>query len=128
MAGRSLVIIGIIASLLLGIIVQQFNPTTAGPVGILAFFGLLYVIFLAIMTFAIFGASRVVSQFSRFLSLRQPILPISFLKAYYFATVVAFLPVMLLGVQSVGGLGVYDIILIALFGCISSFYVAKKIA
>lgn len=128
MAGRSLVIIGIIAGLLLGIIVQQSSPTSAGPIGILAFFGSLYVLCLAVATFAIYGGSRAVARLGKVMSLRRPILPLSFLKSYYFATVVALLPVILLGVQSVGGVGLYDIVLLSLFGLLSCFYVAKKIA
>jgi hypothetical protein len=53
--------------------------------------------------------------------------PMSFRRAYYFSTVLAAAPVMLVGLQSVGSIGIYELILVILFEVIGCLYIAKRI-
>ena len=127
MAVKYLGIIGIVALLVMGILLQQFSPTTAGPVGILALFGSLYVVCLVIITFTLYVVSRMLARMGSVLIFRRPVQPMSWMHAYYFASVLALLPVIALGLQSVGGVGVYEVFLVGLFGVFGCVYVAKKI-
>jgi len=47
-------------------------------------------------------------------------------KLYYYATVVALSPVIYVGMQSVGGAGVFEIILLFIFEMLACFFVHKK--
>ena len=47
-------------------------------------------------------------------------------KAYYVASILAFAPVLLLGMQSVGQLQIRDIVLMIAFVSIAIFYVLKR--
>ena len=53
--------------------------------------------------------------------------PLSFRRSYYFSTVLAAAPVMLIGLQSVGSVGIYEFILVMLFVVIGCVYIAKRI-
>ena len=46
--------------------------------------------------------------------------------AYYYASVLALTPVLLLGVKSVGHLGIYEAALIVIFEIVACFYVARR--
>ena len=52
--------------------------------------------------------------------------PLSLRKAYYFASVMGLAPVMFIGMQSVGEVGFYELVLIILFVGISCMYIAKR--
>ncbi|MDB5165118.1 MAG: rane protein of unknown function [Candidatus Saccharibacteria bacterium] len=54
--------------------------------------------------------------------------PMPLSRAYYFSSVVSLSPVMLVGMQSVGGIGVYECGLVALFTIIGCVYIAKRTA
>jgi hypothetical protein len=51
----------------------------------------------------------------------------SFRRAYYFSTVLAAAPVMLVGLQSVGAIGIYEFILVVVFEVIGCVYITKRI-
>lgn len=117
---------GIAAALLLGVLLTTTTPVSAGPFGILVTFILMYVIALVAITFIL----RVVSAgYARIRSLtisKKPVAPLSLKRAYYFASVIALAPVILIGMQSVGEVGIYDLILVLLFVVIACAYVAKR--
>ena len=127
MAVKTLLTIAVAALLVMGIVMQQFNPTTAGPLGILILFASLYVLFLAFFTGALYAASRVLVRMGGIFVFRRPVTPLSWVRAYYFASVIALLPVILLALQSVGGIGVYELVLVIAFGVLGCVYIAKKI-
>jgi hypothetical protein len=59
--------------------------------------------------------------------LRRPMKTLSFRRSYYYSTILAAAPVMLIGLQSVGSVGVYEVILILVFVVIGCVYVTKRI-
>lgn len=131
MAGRTFGIrtagtIALIVLLLLGILVQQTSPAEAGPLGLLVFFGLLYVLFLLFGTGLLYVTARILQKIGSRLGWRKPLPSVTLTQAYYYGSILALVPVMLLGVQSIGGVGVYDVVLITLFGVIGCFYIAKR--
>lgn len=53
--------------------------------------------------------------------------PLTYKRAYYFSTVIAAAPVMLIGLQSVGSIGIYEILLVALFTVVGCIYISKRL-
>lgn len=47
-------------------------------------------------------------------------------RSYYFASVIALAPVMVVGMQSVGEVGLYELLLVILFVGIACVYIAKR--
>lgn len=117
---------GVVSVILLIVLLQTTSPGAVGPLGILIVFILMYLSLLSIISFALFGLSAVLRRLFSFLKLKKPISGLSFTRAYYFSSVIALGPVMLLAIQSVGKLGFYDVLLTALFVLISCVYVAKR--
>lgn len=128
MLGRVLTISLILATMLLVIVLQTTTPATIGPLGILFVFVLMYVSVLCVLTFLLFIASRVVAKLSSSMTVRRPIQQLSLVKSYYFSSVIGLAPVMLIGMQSVGEVGFYDVALIVVFVIISCVYIAKRTA
>ena len=51
-----------------------------------------------------------------------------FRKAYYYSTVLAAAPVMLIGLQSVRSIGFYEFALVVIFEIVACVYVGRKMA
>lgn len=126
MLGRFLTISLILATMLLVIVLQTTTPATIGPLGILFVFVLMYMSVLCALTFLLFISSKVIVKLSSSITLRRPVQQLSLIRAYYFSSVVALAPVMLIGMQSVGEVGFYDVVLIIVFLVISCVYIAKR--
>lgn len=126
MVGKAIVISTAIAAVLLLLILQTTNPSTAGPLGLLAVFFLVYVIILGAITEMLWLGSRVFQVIARRFTSKRPPLRISLSKAYYLSTVLALGPVMALAMQSIGSLGLYEILLIVAFVAISLLYVSRR--
>lgn len=60
------------------------------------------------------------------MTLRRPFAAVSFKRAYYFSTVLAAAPVMLVGLQSVQAIGVYEVILVTLFEVVACLYISRR--
>lgn len=112
--------------MLLAILLQTTTPATIGPLGVLVVFVLLYVAALAIATFLIHHGSHWLAKASRAVTVKRPLTPLGFTRSYYFASILALVPVMLIGMQSVGEIGLYDLLLVVAFAVIACFYVAKQ--
>jgi hypothetical protein len=126
MVGKVIVSSTLIAFIILVIVLQTTNPSTVGPLGLLAVFFLLYVIFLGAVTELVWVGSKVISWLSRRLRTRRPIHSMPLTRAYYYSTVLALGPVMVLAMQSIGSLGVYELVLIALFLGVGTLYVSRR--
>lgn len=126
MLGRVIVGGSLSALVVLLVLLQLTTPATIGPLGLLLVFVMIYVLVLGVLTFFVFGLSRVGMRLSGLLSLSRPLRPLPLKRAYYYSTVLALAPVMLLGMQSVGTIGVYEVILVVLFTIIACMYIAKR--
>lgn len=123
---KGIVITTTTAAIMLVVLLFTTTPHNTGPLGILGFFVFMYIAALGVLTFLFQGASFFVSKISlergrkvidRQLSLRQ---------SYYRASVVALVPVMLIAMQSVGGVGVYQLLLVAVFVIVAWLYVTNR--
>jgi hypothetical protein len=58
---------------------------------------------------------------------RRPLEVLSLERASYLATILSAAPIILLGLQSVGHIGLYEYTLVILFVLIGCFYIYKKV-
>jgi len=126
MVGKTIVISTAIAAVLLTLLLQTTGPSTAGPLGLLAVFFLIYVIILGVTTEALWIGSGVVQTVARRFTSKRPPGRLSLAKAYYLSTMLALGPVMALALQSIGSLGPYESILIAMFIMIGLLYISRR--
>jgi len=128
MLGRIISAGGIVAAGVLLFFVTTTTPAHAGPLGILVVFLCLYVMLFSGLTFLIWGMQRIIVKLLSPFTVRRPMQPISLSRSYYFSSVLALAPVMLIGMQSVGSIGIYECGLAILFTAIGCIYIAKRTA
>lgn len=128
MLGKILSIGSVIAAVALVFLLNQTTPNQAGPLGVLIIFLLMYIIALGGMTFAIHGISRVIAKLSSSVAVKRPLRIITLKQSYYYGSIVALAPVMLIGMQSVSGINVYDILLVGFFVIIGIVYISRRIS
>lgn len=112
---------------LLSILLNVTTPATIGPFGILAIFVFAYMLSLGVVTFFIFYSSKLISKLSLVFVARKPLGELSFRHSYYYSTIFAAVPILFIGLQSVGAVGAYEVILILIFVIVGCLYVSKRI-
>lgn len=127
MLQRAIALITLASLILLSLMLVLTTPASAGPFGLLMLFISAYLTFLGLISFFLYGASRIIRYATAGFTMKKPIQPISFRRAYYFSTILAAAPVMLIGLQSVGSVGIYELILVALFEVVGCVYITKRI-
>ncbi len=126
---KSIISIASVASLcLLVSLLNITTPTSAGPFGILAIFLFLFIFIFGVSSLFIFCLSYLLSHLSGVMVLKRPLHAISFRRASYYATIMATAVVMLVGLQSVGKVGIYEYILVTIFIFIGCIYIHKKVS
>ncbi len=100
-------------------ILNMTSPLSIGPGGILAIFILLYAFFLSLFFAVIYLATKLLTGINKKIHLPQR-------KAYYLATVLAFMPVFLLALNSIGQLGFLDVVLTLVLVSVAGFYVMRR--
>ena len=126
MLGKVIALSTLAAAILLVTLLETTNPSSAGPVGLLAVFFLLYVITLGVVTEVLWIGSRLVQIVGRRVTSKRPPGRLSLQRSYYFSTVLALGPVMTLAMVSIGSFGVYEMILICLFLAVGTLYVSRR--
>lgn len=123
---RRIILITTLVSIgLLFILLNVATPSTTGPLGILVVFILTYVAFLGLITYFLYGVTRIFAHLSSFFTAKKPLKGISFKRSYYYATIVATAPVMLIGLQSIGAVGIQEFLLVGLFVVIGCLYIER---
>ena len=129
MLGKIIITIGLAAAGLLLIIINTTTPSSVGASGMLLVFVLGYVVLLSLFSCLIWLASRLAARFG--LARRAKSTTgrgLDFRKAYYYATVIALGPVILLGLQSVGGIGLREVSLVVILLSLGCLYVNRRAA
>ncbi|MNL35592.1 hypothetical protein D3C87_1576340 [compost metagenome] len=126
MLGKILSIGSVVAAIALVLLLNQTTPNQAGPLGVLMIFLLLYIVALASVTFAIHGGSRLIARLSSSITVKRPFRVIDIKQAYYYGSIIALAPVMLVGMQSVSGINIYDILLVGFFVAIGVVYISRR--
>lgn len=127
MLKRTLVVVTILSLCLLIILLLTTTPATAGPLGLLLIFISAYLTTMGLVSFFLYGVFKAAAFFLSGFAVKQPIKTLSLQKSYYYGTILAAGPIMLLGLMSVGAVGVYEILLVLLFVSIGCFYVSKRL-
>jgi len=124
---RNLVyMIPLTAAVLLLLTLNFMNPLTGGPTVILLVFILIYVLCTSLLFILLHIGVGMASKIWARRSVNVREWRIGVRRAYYIASVVAFGPVLVLAMQSVGQLQIQDVLLvIALLG-LAIFYVVKR--
>lgn len=104
------------------------TPSSSGPLGILGFFMCMYLSVLGVLTFLFRGLSFLMAKVipKRNAKLLAGMKGVSLRTAYYYASVIASVPVMIVAIQSVGQVGVYQVLLILFFVVIAWIYVENR--
>lgn len=124
---KALLAIASVATVALFFVLQTTSPSTIHPVGLLGVFILLYIIATVIATFLLHSLSGVyASMMNRFSPRAVLRTGLRFSRAYVYATVFAFAPVVLIAMQSVGGVGLIDVVLVAVFILVATFYIWRR--
>jgi len=127
MLQRAIAIITVVSLCLLSLILVTTTPASAGPFGLLLLFVSAYLTSLGLISFFLYGMSRVIVYASSGFTLRRPMQRMPFRRAYYYSTILAAAPVMLIGLQSVGAVGIYEFLLVVVFEVIGCIYITKRI-
>lgn len=126
MLRRGLVIGGLLAAGGLLWIMDNTAPATTHPLVVLVMFAMLYMLALAVLTFFIFGMSRIILRLA-YINRPTQKTGLSFYKSYIYASVIAFAPVVLLAMRTVGQESITDFLLVVLFEILACFYVWRQL-
>lgn len=127
MVKKIIVIVTSISLCLLIFLVNNTTPTKAGPFGILAVFMFAYLSLLGVMTFFLYGVSRLISHLSAAFAARRPTEALSLRHSYYYSTIIASAPILIVALQSVGSNNVYGFFLVTMFVVIGCLYISRRI-
>jgi hypothetical protein len=126
MPARILIIAGLVSAGLLLILLTTTTPSSAGAIGILSVFVLSYIVTLSVVTYVLWSAGILINRIGKRTHLiRKPSI-LTFKKAYYFSTIIALGPVIVVSLQSVGGVGLYELVLITIFITLGCLYVSRR--
>lgn len=119
----------VIFAVLLSVVLFATNPSTVGPGGVLLVFILMYALALSslfvLLHFGINWISRV--SIGKREGSGERRIRVGARKAYYIASVVAFIPVLFLAMRSFSELRLTDVVLVLLFVAIAVFYIVKRL-
>lgn len=117
--------IGVLAVIFGMIILFAVSPAQVGPLGILALFACGYV---ATACFLYVGLLVLRRWGQRFLPMkyRLALEATPRVKVYYYASVIALLPIIQIGMQSIGDVGIMEMGLVFLFELLALFYIHKR--
>jgi len=111
-------IVGVLA------IMQSSTPSHSSPLIILLVFLLLYMAACGMLTFLLYGVRLAVVCISK--GKLNDCTNTLFSRSIAYGSVLAFSPIILVAVQSIGGLKLYEIILVVVFETVAIFYVYKQ--
>lgn len=118
--------IALVALILTAVILNATNPSSAGPFGILAFFVCLYVLFICLTYVVFLTSERIAARFFNFKNSRNNSRNESKYKTYYYSTVISLAPVIYVGMQSMGDVGIFEILLLGVFELLACFFIHKR--
>ena len=116
----------LVSFLLLIILLNITTPATAGPLGILSVFIFAFLFLAGIISYVIFALTGIMGHLSMTFISRRPFEPLSLKKSYYYSMIISSAPIMLVALQSVGSVGIYEFVLVAIFVIIGSLYISKR--
>lgn len=122
---KIITVVTLVAFAMSCVLLLRTTPSSIGPLGVLGFFLSLYLTALGVLTFLFYGIGTALRR-ARMRSAGGE--KVSFRRMYYYASVTALLPVMLLALQSVSRIEIYHIVLMVLFIVIAWVYISRRAA
>lgn len=116
----------ILSVIVITVIVNITTPSAIGPLGILVFFISAYSFFMGLFYILLFFLRQIIIRLKISPARKVAIESIGGAKLYYYATVLALFPVIYIGIQSMGSVGVFEVTLLTLFEVIACFFVFKR--
>lgn len=117
-----------VTATLLAMALFATSPTAIGPGGVMGVFVLIYAFTLSVLFvllhFGINWVSRLTIASQETTQRRE--LKVGARKAYYIASVIAFVPVLFLAMRSFAELRLSDVLLVVIFVVIVVFYIVKR--
>lgn len=126
MLAKILIASGLVSAGLLLFILTTTTPSSAGAFGILGVFLFSYILILSIFTFLLWSISVFMDKFARRKEAARNSHKLTLKKSYYYSSIIAIGPVIIGGLQSVGGAGIYEIGLVFVFIALGCIYVARR--
>lgn len=123
---RMAVSVGGVALVIAGLMLTMTRPGEVGPFGVLALFILLYIVAGSVIYVSLTAVIGVLRKILPPGSLRLWLDNLPHTKVYYYTTVLALMPVVLLGMASVGSIGGLDVLLVLLFELLACFYISRR--
>ena len=121
MLGKVLALSTLCAFVLLSALMQSTTPSSIHPLGILFVFFLVYLLVLGVLTFLLYIGASIVLRVRK-----REIQSTALLKrSYVYSSVLSLAPVMIIGISSIGRMGIYEFLLVVIFEAVVCFYVAK---
>ena len=111
------------------LMLTQTSPNKVGPIGILALFAMIYLVFLGVISVFLYSSHRVFLLAYFLLRKGQPSIrkqektPAFFLK---YSAALAFVPIGIVAKQSTGGVGIFEILLLIIIEIIAIIYISKR--
>lgn len=121
MLPRTLSLATLVSFVLLSVLLQATSPATMHPAGILFIYVLMYVIALGFLVLFLVMVFRAIHFF-----LPKLVKRLTVERAYYFASILALAPPVLVAMQSIGRLTVYEVALVVVFEVIACIYISKR--
>lgn len=115
MFNRLMILASLVAVIVILAMINLTTPTSVGPLGVLVFFTMVYVVIFGIVNLIVFGIHKAAGSKK------------SERKIRYNAAMIAFGPVMLLLVQSFGSLNIATIAMVIVFVGLGCFVINKRL-
>ena len=112
---RALPVASLLSVAVLLVMLNFTTPSGIGPVGVLLFFGLVYLVMLGVMTGGVI-LFRKIAGHKGDLSHKERL----------YGAILAFAPIMLLLAQSLGSISIFTVMLTVIFVMLGCFLVAKR--
>lgn len=118
--------VGGVALVIAGLMLTMTRPGEVGPFGVLALFILLYIVAGSVIYVSLTAVIGVLRKILPPGLLRLWLDNLPHTKVYYYTTALALMPVVLLGMASVGSIGGLDVLLVLLFELLACFYISRR--
>lgn len=115
MFNRLMILLSLVAVIIILAMINLTTPTEVGPLGVLVFFTMVYVVAFGVVNLLVAGFMRLLGQKR------------GARKEHYYAAVIAFGPIMMLLVQSFGVLNLATVAMIVVFVILGCFVVNKRL-
>lgn len=123
---KLLIIVGVVSTVALGYVLVSISPVEAGATGVLAVFLLSYIVSVIVLTFLFYLVQKIVIKLLYSDRVGAVAGQVSLRKSYYYGSILALGPVILVSLRSVGKAGAGELVLVVLLMAIGCLYVSRQ--